>query len=159
MENKSNFHKIYMAAPLFNPMERERNIRYATKLTEVGFDLFIPQVHSGEAKLKNSKEGTEREKIFERDVAGVVNSDIVIAFVNGRVPDEGTCFELGMAYALNKVVIVVNDDDRSFMDGHMNVMIEECIRGHKLSRYCNRFEDALKHLMLTKTFGGRENEE
>lgn len=158
MTNKSNFHKIYLAAPLFNPMERDRNMNYATKLTEAGFEVFIPQVHSGEAKLKDSREETERQDIFRRDISGVVDSDIVVALVNGRVPDEGTCFELGLAYAMDKVIIVVNDDDRSFMDGHMNVMIEECVEGNLNSKYCTRFEQALKHLSLTKLLGVERNE-
>lgn len=159
MRQKSNLSKIYIAAPLFNPLERKRNTDAATKLIQAGYEVFIPQVNSGEAKLSNKPNAVSRPNIFKSDVKGVYEADIILAFVDGRVPDEGTIFELGLGYGLNKVLIIVNEDDRSFMDGHMNLMIEESVEGNTQSRYFKTFEEALKYLALNKIIGGDAHEE
>ena len=45
-----------------------------------------------------------RRRLFELDVSQVRACDLFICILDGRVPDEGTCVELGMAYILGKNV-------------------------------------------------------
>lgn len=40
--------------------------------------------------------------IFEKDVQELKNSDVVVFNMDGRVPDEGACVEIGIGYALGK---------------------------------------------------------
>lgn len=111
--------RIYIAAPLFDEMELQRNLEIATMLEEIGHKVYLPQRDSGEAAT-----GADRMGLYLDDVKGIRNCDILLALLDGRVPDEGTCFEVGMAVAQYKPVISYLTDKRSFMSGHLNVMLE-----------------------------------
>ena len=97
--------KIYFAAPLFNEMELKRNLEYTEKLEKEGYIVYLPQREAGLSAriLKNN--------------------------LDGRVPDEGACVELGIAYALNKKCIGIKTDDRCLdFTGDDNLFIESCLR-------------------------------
>lgn len=111
--------RVYLAAPLFDDMELQRNLEVCNKLEEIGLEVFLPQRDAGEAF-----EGVDRFELFSNDVSGVIAADIVVALLDGRVPDEGTVFEVGLAYGKRIPVIALKTDRRSFMEGHMNVMLE-----------------------------------
>lgn len=111
--------KVYVAAPLFDEMELQRNLEIATALEEMGHQVYLPQRDAGEAA-----EGANRKDIFLCDKLGVNECDYLLALLDGRVPDEGTCFEMGMAEAWGKPIIVYTTDRRCFMEGHLNVMLE-----------------------------------
>ena len=49
--------------------------------------------------------------------------DLILAILDGRVPDDGTCFELVYCYAKGKRCVAYKTDARSFIDGFDNVMI------------------------------------
>ena len=49
--------------------------------------------------------------------------DAILFVFDGRVPDEGACFELGYCYAKGKRCIGYKTDARSFIDGYDNVML------------------------------------
>lgn len=112
--------KIYFAAPLFDDMELERNLKECAKLEAAGFEVYLPQRDAGEAA-----EGASRVMLFQVDTKAVTECDAVIAYIDGRVPDEGTVFEMGMAYALDKTLCAIRTDRRAFMNSHLNVMLEE----------------------------------
>lgn len=113
--------KVYVAAPLFDEMELQRNLEIATALEEMGHQVYLPQRDAGEAAV-----GANRKNIFNCDRKGVWDCDTLLALLDGRVPDEGTCFEMGMAEAWCKNIVVYSTDRRCFMQGHMNVMLEYC---------------------------------
>lgn len=122
--------RLYFAAPLFDEMERRRNLEECTKLEEAGFTVYLPQRDAGEVAVATAGKSEEverliRKQVFQNDIKGIRNAHVVIAYLDGRVPDEGTVFECGYAYALMKPVIYVHTDDRSFMKGHLNVMLEK----------------------------------
>ena len=76
---------------------------------------------------KNDKLETNK-RIFNTDLQGIKNSDILIFFLDGRVPDEGACVELGIAYALGKKCIGYKTDDRNLdFTGDDNLFIEGCM--------------------------------
>jgi len=110
--------KIYFAAPLFCDMERERNIKECALLEAAGHEVYLPQRDGGEAIT-----GIDRQVLFNRDVEALEWCDTVIAYVDGRVPDEGMCFEIGYGYAKRKAVYMVSTDARSFEEGVPNAMI------------------------------------
>jgi nucleoside 2-deoxyribosyltransferase len=66
--------------------------------------------------------------IFELDNKQVENADIVFMNLDGRVPDEGACVELGMAYARGKRCYGIKTDTRSLEKNmNLNPMISGCM--------------------------------
>lgn len=112
---------VYLAAPLFNEMELFRNTAVCDALEASGYKVYLPQRDGGEAAL-----GGERHKLFEGDVRALNNCAMVVALIDGAHIDEGTCWEMGYAYAKQLPVVMFRTDSRDFMQGHLNVMIEHC---------------------------------
>jgi len=124
---------IYFAAPLFSQAERAFNQRLANKLAELGFSVFLPQRDGIESRkepysrmtpdeLQHTIHAVDRERVFE--------ADILLMVLDGRVPDEGACVELGLAHAQkhllrhDKLVIGLHTDIRgAFPGGKLNAMV------------------------------------
>ncbi|MFZ2586696.1 MAG: nucleoside 2-deoxyribosyltransferase [Alphaproteobacteria bacterium] len=127
---------LYMAAPLFNPMERERNLALDITLREWGYDTFLPQ-RDGELSYTSLQTEaditTVRTRIFHKDVHAIKTCDAVIALLDGRVPDEGLCVELGMAYAWNKPCVGYKTDARGLDAYGDSLMIDGCLTVGKTS--------------------------
>lgn len=117
--------KIYIAAPLFNEGERAFNQRIADVLESCGHETFLPQREGGcVADLPDIIEGVEKRKyLFRLDCEHMDWCDAILFLFDGRVPDEGACFELGYCYAKGKRCIGYKTDARSFIDGFDNVML------------------------------------
>jgi len=119
--------KIYIAAPLFNDMEKQRNLEIDEFVRSIGFETYLPQRDGGEL-VKLTKDAEDKEKvrrmIFERDFSEVKECFLLLFLLDGRVPDEGACFELGIAYALGKHCIGYQTDVRNFANGHNNLMLD-----------------------------------
>jgi nucleoside 2-deoxyribosyltransferase len=124
--------RIYIAAPLFNESERTRNQVLRDTLKALGHETYLPQ-EDGDIAFDEITKGADirktRQKIFEHDMAEVKRCDILLCVLDGRVPDEGVCVELGMAYALGKKCIGYLTDSRSFDAYGPNLMIEGCLTG------------------------------
>lgn len=124
--------KIYFAAPLFNEMELRRNEEYTKLLENWGYEVYLPQREAGLSAqiLKDESKDKIRinQEIFNTDLNGIKNCDILVFFLDGRVPDEGACVELGIAYALGKKCIGYKTDDRNLdFTGDDNLFIEGCV--------------------------------
>ena len=124
--------RIYFAAPLFNEMELKRNEEYTILLEKWGYEVYLPQREAGlsaQILKEESKDKLEiNKRIFNTDLNGIKNCDILIFFLDGRVPDEGACVELGIAYALGKKCIGYKTDDRNLdFTGDDNLFIEGCM--------------------------------
>ena len=142
---------IYVAALLFNEMERERNTKFNKRLKKLGFKTYLPQEDGGVAydMIKEGKMSKQevRQYLFDTDYKAVQESDIIICLLDGRTPDEGTCIELGMAYAMGKICIAYKTDSRAMdQNGDNNVMIDGCFN-HKI--YTN-IKDLTKYLLEIK---------
>jgi nucleoside 2-deoxyribosyltransferase len=118
--------RIYIAGPLFSEGERAFNVMVDAYLHELGYDTFLPQrdgeelhelVQSGMLTLDALK------KVFERDISEIQQSDLIVFIMDGRVPDDGACVEIGMAFAMGKECIGLKMDSRSLMHGLDNPMI------------------------------------
>ena len=123
---------IFFSAPLFNHAEISYNLKLTEKLEKAGFIVFLPQ-RDGIETQELFKEKTRNEvqnEIFKFDSGKVLEADIFLIVLDGRVPDEGACVELGIAYAQklltksSKLLIGIKTDSRAaFIEDPLNAMI------------------------------------
>ena len=120
--------KIYFAAPLFSEGEREYNLKLTTILENHGYQVFLPQRDGFLAtELKGKSDEEKTKMIFDKDCSEIMNADILFMNLDGRVPDEGACVELGIAYANNKRCYGIKTDARSMeLDMDINPMLSGC---------------------------------
>ena len=119
--------KVYIAAPLFNEMELERNLTINKMLESLGFDTYLPQRDGGvfyDLRRNGLSEIEAKKQIFAFDYDGIVNSDVILCLLDGRTLDEGMCFELGIGYALKKICIGYKTDYRTQDRFGDNIMLE-----------------------------------
>jgi hypothetical protein len=93
--------RIYFAGPLFCEAERTFNLRLAEKLEGKGYEVFLPQrdgVESDKPPYDKMTNAELHQAIFRLDRDKVLEADIFLFVLDGRVPDEGACVELGIAY-------------------------------------------------------------
>ena len=99
---------IYIARPLFNEIELERNRQLKSFLKNLNYDTYLPQ-EDGDILYNLIQQGVEvagtRKKIFENDIQEIQKADIVLCILDGGVSDESMYVELGIGYALNKICI------------------------------------------------------
>ena len=125
--------QIYFAGPLFCDAERAFNLRLTEILEARGFQVFLPQRDGIESKKLPYSEMVNDElqqAIFKLDRDKVLQTDIFLFVLDGRVPDEGACVELGIAYGQkhllqqDKLLIGLHTDMRgAFPGGKLNAMI------------------------------------
>lgn len=136
---------IYIAGPLFNEMERNRNIQIKNVLEKNGFLTYLPQKDAGvsyDLIAKGIPKEEVRRDLFRKDFEAIKKCYVILCILDGRVPDEGMCIELGIAYALGKFCIGYKTDVRA-MDkyGDNNIMIDGC-----LMNICTSEESLIKAL-------------
>jgi nucleoside 2-deoxyribosyltransferase len=93
---------VYFAAPLFCEAERAFNQQLTEKLEVRGFTVFLPQrdgVEPSSAPYSDMTTDDLCDTIFALDRDRVLEADVLLFVLDGRVPDEGACVELGIAYA------------------------------------------------------------
>jgi nucleoside 2-deoxyribosyltransferase len=98
---KEHIMLIYFAAPLFCQAEKAFNLRLTGKLEERGFTVFLPQRDGVDSSTPPYNEMTNdelRQAIFAVDQHKGLEADIFLIVLDGRVPDEGACVELGILY-------------------------------------------------------------
>ncbi len=124
---------IYLAGPLFSEAERRFNSQLTERLEARGFRVFLPQ-----------RDGVEREKppydtmapeerrhaTFHLDIAKILEADVFLFVLDGRIPDEGACVELGIAYCQkelqgkDKLLVGLQTDTRAaFLGSKLNPMV------------------------------------
>ena len=124
---------IYLAGPLFSEAERCFNLGLAQSLETVGFDVFLPQRDSVERDrppYDAMSPGERRQAMFHLDRTRILDSDVFLFVLDGRVPDEGACVELGIAYCQKylqrdeKLLVGLHTDARAaFIGGRLNPMV------------------------------------
>ena len=130
----SNILKIYFAAPLFSQAERKFNLDLTHQLEQIGYEVFLPQRDGAERDKppydKMSKE-ERRQTMFAIDRDQILSCDVFLFVLDGRVPDEGACVELGIAYTQkyleknNKQIIGLQTDVRAaFLGAKLNPMLK-----------------------------------
>ena len=125
--------RVYFAGPLFCDAERAFNLRLAEKLEAKGYQVFLPQrdgVEIEKPPYNKTPNDALQKTIFELDRDKLLQADILLFVLDGRVPDEGGCVELGIAYGQkhllqhDKLLIGLHTDMRgAFPRGKLNAMI------------------------------------
>ncbi len=115
---------VYLAAPLFSEAELDFNRKLRDEIKGAGFNVFLPQEDSNNVKNRDDRQ----KVIFAKNEAGIRNSDIVAAVVDGTDVDSGTAWEIGYAYALGKPILGLRTDFRTLgVEGTVNLMIERSV--------------------------------
>lgn len=136
---------VYIAGPLFSESELEFNVKLNEFLKNIGFDTFLPQQdgHLLSELIDNGiEERTAIQMIFHKDEEIIKSCDLVVFVMDGRVPDEGACVEIGLAYAYNKECFGLKTDSRSLMGNMDNPLIIGAVK----DRIATSFSD-LAHLL------------
>jgi nucleoside 2-deoxyribosyltransferase len=117
--------RAYFAAPLFNEMERDFNLRIVAQL-ERFVDVFLPQ-RDGGLLMQLVKEGASPDRagrtIFENDIRAMRNSHFLIAVLDGSAIDEGVAFETGYMFAIGRACVGLQTDVRRALPTGNNPMI------------------------------------
>ena len=115
---------VYLAAPLFREAECDFNCKLRNELISAGFEVFLPQEDSN-----NIKDNKDRQNIiFNKNLTGIENSDILVAVLDGADVDSGTAWEIGFAFAKGKPVLGLRTDFRTLgIEGTVNLMIERSL--------------------------------
>ena len=145
---------IYFAGPLFSQAEKEFNQTLCSKLERAGFLVFLPQrdgVEKNKPPYDTMPKQDRRVAMFNLDKEKIFACDIFLFILDGRVPDEGACVELGMAYAhktLNKsqkVLLGLQTDIRAaFLGSKLNPMLKVPLD------HIAKNEEELIHFLLKK---------
>lgn len=117
--------KIYFAGPLFCQAELEFNSKVAAELRAEGHEVFLPQENSDGVRVQMEIDGRRElmKRLFDTDIKAIEDADTLLLVMDGRVPDEGACFELGYAYARNKICVGLKTDVRVSEFGTDNAML------------------------------------
>ena len=124
---------LYFAGPLFNDAEKTFNDQLAMLLEELGYEVFLPQrdgVESSKPPYNTMNKDERRRVLFEMDRDKILACDVFLFVLDGRVPDEGACVELGIAYTdrlLNekpRIIVGLQTDNRAaFLSSKLNPML------------------------------------
>ncbi len=124
---------IYLAGPLFSEVERRFNLGLTHRLEALDFDIFLPQRAGVERDRPPYDAMTPEERrhaVFHLDRTRILDADVFLFVLDGRVPDEGACVELGIAYCQkylrngDKLLVGLHTDTRAaFIDGRLNPMV------------------------------------
>ena len=103
--------KIYLAGPFFTEKEADLVRTLAARLREK-YEVFVPMEHSAEGDVPFGSAVWGKE-IFDIDVCGIREADMVVALDYGFSSDAGTAWEMGYAYALGKpsYIVAVGGED------------------------------------------------
>jgi hypothetical protein len=124
---------VYFAGPLFSEAERTFNLRLAERLEQASFEVFLPQRDGAERDKPHYNRMSRKERrevMFELDMRKVFECDVFLFVLDGRVPDEGACVELGLAYAhrelqasKNLLIGLQTDLRAAFLGSKLNPML------------------------------------
>ncbi|HEY4024548.1 MAG TPA: nucleoside 2-deoxyribosyltransferase [Pseudonocardiaceae bacterium] len=125
--------KAYIAAPLFCDAEKVFNLRVEAAVRDLGVDTFLPQRDGGEAAplvRQGLDEDTIRRRLYDLDCDAIAECEVFVFILDGRVPDEGGCVELGMARARGAACFGLQTDSRRFGGTDSdNLMIDYSLGG------------------------------
>ena len=139
--------EIYVAGPLFTQAERQFNESLARSLRGLGQTVNLPQEMSDEIYGQEDWQ----QVIFDLNVEKLKDSDIVLAILDGPIVDDGTAFEIGMAYQLGKPIVGLRTDFREAgPEGKVNLMIEKSVD------MCFSVKEALDNICQRDGRDGRE---
>ena len=124
---------IYLAGPLYSEAERHFNLGLAHRLEALGFDVFLPQrdgVKRDRPRYDTMTPEERRLAMFHLDRTRILDAEVFLFVLDGSVPDEGACVELGIAYCQKylqngeKLLVGLHTDTRAaFIGGRLNPLV------------------------------------
>ena len=141
---------IYVAGALFSEAERVWLDGLVARLREEGFDCFVPHEQFSELSELTPAE------VFRVDAQGVRDANVLFAWLDGPLIDDGTACEIGMFAELaasgdpryRGIVGLVTDlrlqRRRGAVDGGMNLFVAGAIEAH--GRICWSVDSAIEAL-------------
>jgi nucleoside 2-deoxyribosyltransferase len=118
--------RLYLAAPLFNPREREFN-NILTGALQDYFDVFLPQRDGlllTDIVARGISTHQAEKMVFDADIASMQECDCLLAVLDGSNIDEGVAFEIGYMFALGRVCVALQTDVRRQLPTGNNPMIK-----------------------------------
>ncbi len=147
-----NDKKVYIAGPLFSHAELEFNEKIDTYLRNLGFETFLPQRDGyllADLMAQYSSKQEAIDIIFYKDIEEIKSCDVILLILDGRVPDEGACVEVGLAYAYDKECIGFKSDSRSLMGDMDNPLLVGVLKG-RIAKSFSELEGLLKEFSIYK---------
>ncbi len=124
---------LYFAAPLFSESELAFNAALTAEIERLGYAVFLPQrdgVDATKEPWASMPRADLHRAIFAGDRDAVLACDVLLVVLDGRVPDEGACIELGLAYADREatgrrraLIGLMTDRRGTFLGDPLNPMI------------------------------------
>lgn len=137
--------KIYLAGPLFSAAEQDFNLKLCGKLENLGYEVFLPQRYVAE-NVDFEKENWQKI-IFEKNCEEIQASDLIVCILDGAIVDDGTAWEIGHAYSLNKEIYGLRTDFRIVgLEGQVNLMI-----GESVDKIFSSFDELINFLVENKS--------
>jgi nucleoside 2-deoxyribosyltransferase len=124
--------RVYVSGPLFSEAEQSFNDSLAVELQNLGFQVFLPQrdAEGLRTPYSDSTLQTWKSTVFDIEVRAVLDADIFLMILDGRVPDEGACVELGIAFQQKqtqqphkRLIGIMTDIRSTFRDARLNPMV------------------------------------
>ncbi len=139
--------RIYVAGPLFCDAEKEYNSRLGKALRDAGYEVFLPQDSAPAFDCASMSDPEYAAKVAEevcaKDLAMIDVCDVLVFNLDGRVPDEGACVELGYAHSKGLRTYGIKTDVRVAEFGIDNMMISG-ILGKRTARSIPELLEMLK---------------
>ncbi len=124
--------KLYLAGPMFCDAELSYNLRLKELMAAEGYDLVLPQEKPLAISPEKMSDPEYRDAatmmVFEADTQCIRECDALVFLMDGRVPDEGACMEVGYAYAIGKECFGLKTDKRVSELGTDNLMIGGAVK-------------------------------
>ena len=124
---------VYLAGPLFSKAERRFNLQLTERLETWVCRVFLPQRDGVEQEVSPYDAMTpeqRRDAMFRLDRQQILDCDVFLFVLDGRVTDEGACVELGIAYCQKylqgggKLLLGLHTDTRAaFIGSRLNPMV------------------------------------
>lgn len=110
--------RVYLAGPMHGlTVSKANSWRMDAEIAFIDSGIISYNPVSGHEPYTNSKQefdadfasrGLSAEEIFRRDIFMIQNSDVILANIKDlHMPFSGTVWELGYAYGLEKLLVVV----------------------------------------------------
>ena len=124
---------LYFAAALSSEAELAFNGALCADVEAAGHEVFLPQrdgVEAASAPYSSMTPDERRSATFELDCEGIFACDVFLSVLDGRIPDEGVCLELGFACAHRfatgcaRLIVGLHTDCRAaFLGAKLNPML------------------------------------
>jgi len=106
-KSKNKKYRVFFNAPLSSLAERLFNEELKRVLEEEGFECIMPQ------EILPPGPNTDPIKILRNNQHLIESSDIVLSVLDK--PGEGVIFELGVAFAIGKPIVIFRSDEQDYL--------------------------------------------